>query len=342
MSKPPSLPSDWKRSAAKVLGEDLVRWYRAHARDLPWRRTTDIYAIWVSEIMLQQTQVKTVLPYYEKFLVRFPTPADLAAASEQDLLAAWQGLGYYRRIRNLQSGVRSVLAAGWPTSSREWLTLPGIGQYTAAALASIGLGERIAVVDGNVERVYSRVAGDPSLSLNSSARLWAQGVMDSTKADPGEINQALMELGATVCTPRNPVCPNCPILHGCIAARENRTASLPTRVPPRETVAIERYGMAYIDQDRIALIQIPENEWWAGLWTLPWTDSPIEPSQYVGQVRHTVTHHRITFSLFVVDAPPTGAELYPFTALPPLPSMQRKAIELVVKSHRSTPRLSFK
>ena len=220
----------------------LLRWYRKHRRDLPWRRTRDPYAIWVSEIMLQQTRVETVIPFYLRFLDRFPTPAALARARESDVLAAWSGLGYYRRARNLHAGAALVgreHGGEVPRSLQSLQSLPGIGAYTAAAIASIAFDVPAAAVDGNVIRVLARWDGlrgrrddgDLKRAVASRAEVFAPG------AHPGDWTQALMELGATICLPRAPLCERCPVSRLCRAAASGE----PDRYPEPATVgAVKR------------------------------------------------------------------------------------------------------
>ena len=198
-----------------ALRRKLLAWYDGNQRDLPWRRTRDPYHIWLSEIMLQQTRVAAVVVYYERFLLRFPTVAALAAADEADVLAQWSGLGYYRRARMLHTAAQIVVAeyAGrLPQSAAELCKLSGIGRYTAAAIASIAFGERVAVVDGNVERVLSRVEGNAQISI---AACWHRAEQWLSPSRPGDFNQAIMELGATVCLPGQPLCGQCPIRKWC-------------------------------------------------------------------------------------------------------------------------------
>ena len=200
-----------------MLCASLLEWYDRNRRDLPWRRTKDPYAIWVSEIMLQQTRVAAVIERYNSFMAKFPTVKALAQASEQDVLAQWSGLGYYRRARMLQKAAQVVSAnhkGQLPTTAAELRKLAGIGAYTAAAIASIAYGEHIAVVDGNVERVLSRLRGWESEDSREQGAIrrkvdtLAAELVDADR--PGDFNQAVMELGATVCTPRNPQCLACP------------------------------------------------------------------------------------------------------------------------------------
>jgi A/G-specific adenine glycosylase len=184
----------------------LAAWYDGARRDLPWRRTRDPYAIWVSEIMLQQTRVAAVIPYYERFLQRFPSPDALAQAPEEELLAMWSGLGYYSRARNLQKAARQITEAGdFPRAYTAIRELAGVGEYTAAAIASIAFDLPHAVVDGNVRRVLARLMNDGNLDVQQAA----ERLLD--RRDPARWNQAVMELGATICLPREPRCGECPI-----------------------------------------------------------------------------------------------------------------------------------
>jgi A/G-specific adenine glycosylase len=234
-----------------------MRWYRAHARTLPWRGTTDPYGIWVSEIMLQQTRVAAVIEHYNEFLRRFPTLVSLALAAEAEVLAAWSGLGYYRRARMLHKAAQFIVLerrGRLPASSVELRTLPGIGEYTAAAIASIAFGESVAVVDGNVERVILRLTGranDATAAARGFVRAQAHALMPQTRlpASPrgaqsggggtgslhtanaaGDHNQAMMELGATVCLPHAPLCSECPVNALCCTRGEHPT---PARAPQR-------------------------------------------------------------------------------------------------------------
>ena len=204
----------------------LLAWFDEHARDLPWRRTSDPYAIWVSEIMLQQTRVAAVLDHYDLFMRRYPTVAALAAAAEDDVLAIWSGLGYYRRARMLHKAAKFVvsdLAGVLPRSAAGLRVLPGIGEYTSAAIASIAFGEAAAAVDGNVERVLMRLLGwDETTAPASRIREAAANAL--AQARPGDYNQAMMELGATVCLPRGPLCLQCPVQKQCATRGEHATA----------------------------------------------------------------------------------------------------------------------
>jgi A/G-specific adenine glycosylase len=210
----------------------LLRWYDSARRDLPWRESKDFYPVWLSEIMLQQTRVEAVIPYYRRFLAHFPTPAALAAAPESDILAAWSGLGYYRRARNLQRAARQLADRGLPRTYEEVLSLPGAGLYTAAAIASIALDLPHAAVDGNVMRVISRLTDDPSeISAADTKRRFAteaNALLDRRR--PGDFNQAMMELGATICVPRSPDCAACPVAAFCAARAAGRERELPVKL----------------------------------------------------------------------------------------------------------------
>jgi A/G-specific adenine glycosylase len=286
----------------------LLGWYDQNRRDLPWRRTRDPYAIWLSEIMLQQTRVAAVLDHYRIFLERFPNVAALAAASEDGVLAAWSGLGYYRRARMLHQCAREIVERNggrFPENSEALQELPGIGRYTAAAIASIAFAEPVAVVDGNVERVLQRVTGS-----NLTARqCWERAEELLSKSRPGDFNQAMMELGATVCFPREPRCLVCPVRQWCVTQRETRQAASlrttgvhsddpPPRVPTRQNkreiwCALERRD------GRVRLVKRPKKaSLMAGMWELPqWAELPHASASeaHWRTFRHsiTVTDYRV-------------------------------------------------
>ncbi|MDX1643967.1 MAG: A/G-specific adenine glycosylase, partial [Thermoanaerobaculia bacterium] len=261
--------------------ERLLAWYESRRRSLPWRGRSDPYEIWVSEVMLQQTRSGTVERYYEPFLGRFPDLESLARADEEEILAAWSGLGYYRRARQLPAAAR-ILAerdARLPGSVEELELLPGIGAYTAAAIASLAFGVAVPVVDGNVERVLSRYRSvdEPVRSAAGRRRLReiAEELMDRQR--PGEFNQALMELGALVCLPRNPECGVCPLAEECLAHRAGSEESYPVTAPRRASrrerwlVVVARRGesvlLAHRSSDEALL---------AGLWELPWVGADVQ------------------------------------------------------------------
>jgi A/G-specific adenine glycosylase len=307
----------------------LLPWYDASRRDLPWRRTRDPYAVWVSEMMLQQTQVATVLGYYERWMRRFPTIHSLADAAEHDVLHAWQGLGYYSRARNLWRGAKAVVSdhgGKVPATAASLRSLPGIGPYSAGAIASIAFGERAAIVDGNIVRVLCRLfglRGDPSKSP-LKADLWKLAERLVPKERPGDFNQALMELGATVCTPRAPRCDACPMRKGCIAHREGSADALPELPKRSAPVVVARAAAVLERRGRVLCIRVAESaSRWAGMWQFPNTDVargepgaeaaarsvreatglPAAAGERLLTVRHSVTHHRITLDVFRCTAP---------------------------------------
>jgi A/G-specific adenine glycosylase len=288
------------------IGRLLVEWYTRGHRDLPWRRTRDPYRIWVSEIMLQQTRAAAVLPYYERFLDRFPTVESLAAAPEEQVLALWSGLGYYSRARNLLRAARAVVEAGaFPRDHESLRGLPGVGDYTAAAIASIAFGEARAVLDGNVLRVVARVEDDAS-DIGASAtrdRFRAAAQRWLGNHDPASFNQALMELGATVCLPRNPQCGECPIARCCEARRRGTAGELPVKLRRQQHVRLEDVLLVVRSRGRVLLRERgSEARRMAGFWDLPAVGDLPEAriTGDIGEFRHTITHHH--YRLTVVAA----------------------------------------
>ncbi len=289
--------------------KELLPWFSIHKRDLPWRRTKDPYAVWISEVMLQQTRVAAAIPYYERFLQRFPDATALAAASEGDLLAHWAGLGYYYRARNLQKAAQKMAEAGeFPPTHSAILALPGIGEYTAAAVASIAFDQPHAVVDGNVYRVLSRVLADSTNIAGSKARKHfaplAQALLDPVS--PGDYNQALMELGATVCLPKNPQCLVCPVANLCGARQTGRQSELPVKTKGRKTAEevrvlfwVERHGS-------LLLWRRPANSrLMPGFWELPEREQlpTAEPSSILAEFCHGITFHNYRFQVAEMGVP---------------------------------------
>jgi A/G-specific adenine glycosylase len=282
----------------------LIRWYRRVKRDLPWRRTRDPYAIWISEIMLQQTRVAAVIPYYEKFLASFPDAATLARAREESVLARWAGLGYYSRARNLQKAARAIVEMGrFPSTFEEIRELPGIGNYTAAAIASIAFGLPHAAVDGNVRRVVARLQGS-----DSAIEVAAGKLLD--RRDPGQWNQAVMELGATVCLPRDPACEACPLARWCEARSSSRQNELPARRVKPEPVRMKRTLLA-IHRDKHVLL-CPSTRV-RGFWDLPEPFEPAKVGAVQGTFRHTITFRQYTFEVRrgVAKSIPEGFRWFP-------------------------------
>ena len=281
----------------------LLVWYARGHRDLPWRNARDPYAILVSEIMLQQTRAQAVIPYYRRFLERFPNVSALAAAAENDVLALWSGLGYYSRARNLRLAAQQIAAAGgFPRDYAAIRALPGIGDYTAAAVGSIAFDLPYAVLDGNVLRVVARVENDASdISAGRTRQRFreiAQQWLDAR--EPGHFNQALMELGATVCLPRNPLCLVCPLAECCRARQEGTAAQLPVKLRKTEPVRLSGVLLVVRHRGRILLRQRDAAaSRMAGFWDLPApADLPAARlGARIGEIRHTITNHHYTLEV---------------------------------------------
>lgn len=302
---------------------DLLAWFRANPRPMPWRGHPDPYAVWVSEIMLQQTQVDTVRPYFARFLEAFPTLQALAAADDAPLLKAWEGLGYYTRARNLRKAARVVIDAHGgrlPQTAAALRALPGIGDYTAAAIASICFREPIPVVDGNVARVFARrnlLDGDfRKPAPRRALAAWLTSFIAESD-DPGAFNQAMMDLGARVCLPRSPACLLCPLRPDCRAAATGRQADFP-HAPPHKALPERKADVALLrdSQGRLLLARHPGERLLAGFWELPALDAlpfslPMRPLR-LGQHRQTFSHFRQILTVFHVTSPPTP---------PPLPDV---------------------
>jgi A/G-specific adenine glycosylase len=254
-----------KPTDKRAFHRKLLAWFKQFQRDLPWRRTTDAYRIWISEIMLQQTRVAAVIPYYERFLKRFPNARTLARAPQSDVVKMWAGLGYYSRARNLQKAAQKIVAKHdgmFPRNLEDALALPGIGAYTAAAVLSIAYGQKLAVLDGNVARVLARlhaIRGDLR-----EPRCWAglQQLADSAlePREPGTWNQAMMELGATLCTPHSPQCLLCPVTEFCDARRLGLSDSIPEKRKKREPVAISLAAAVLLDATGGTLLLPPPKQ----------------------------------------------------------------------------------
>jgi A/G-specific adenine glycosylase len=275
----------------------LLAWFDVHARDLPWRRTDDPYAIWVSEIMLQQTRVNAVLDHYAQFMKRFPTVQALASTEEPEVLAIWSGLGYYRRARMLHKAARLVaneLAGRMPETAEVLRRLPGIGEYTSAAIASIAFGEPVAVVDGNVERVVMRLTAS-----DRAVRDTAQTLLDRTR--PGDFNQAMMELGAVLCLPKNPLCLECPVQQICRTRGEHPTVS-------RQKMQSKPVNFAFLERKKnrnrteVLLEQRPHDaSLMAGMWELPQVEAAEgDTKRLLLSLRHsiTITNYQVSILSF--------------------------------------------
>lgn len=286
-----------------ALRRKLLAWYARAARPLPWRQTRDPYRIWVSEIMLQQTRVAAVIPYYERFLRRFPTVEALAAARETEILTAWAGLGYYSRARNLHKAARQIVAAGaFPSGYESIRSLAGVGDYTAAAIASIAFNLPFAVLDGNVMRVIARLTGDDGDLRSSTTLQRLRGVADRLldRRNPGLSNQALMELGATICLPRRPECLLCPVNSACVARREGSQDRLPAKSRGAEAVRIER-TLFIIEQDGCVLLwrRPASSRRMAQFWEVPEAGQlpQASPGREICRFRHTITRYNYSFTV---------------------------------------------
>jgi len=272
----------------------LESWFERNQRILPWRDRPTLYRVWVSEVMLQQTQVVTVIPYFERFLAAFPNVEALAAAPEAEVLRLWAGLGYYRRARNLKAAAQMIVKTGFPQTREGWLELPGVGEYTAGAILSIALDQPEAILDANVERVLSRVR-----KLTDKARIWRisrafveTGVSKGIR--PSVLNQGLMELGATICTPKAPRCSICPLFDICYACASGVEENFPVKKKSKEWLRVDEELHCVVDaQGRVLMREREAGEWRAGLWDL--VEKPKGSVIAIGMVetRHTVTRHKI-------------------------------------------------
>lgn len=322
---PAPLPSPtWKRGMAAAL----TRWFAGSKRDLPWRRTADLYSIWVSEVMLQQTQVATVIPYFERFLARFPTPQSLAEAEEAEVLRLWEGLGYYRRARQLHSAAKQIVAEHggvFPQTFAEVCSLPGVGRYTAGAVLSIGLDQQLPILEANSVRVLARLSGyaGPTTSTAGQKHLWriAEAVLPVRNC--GAFNQALMELGSAICTPKNPVCDECPVRTWCRAQALDAQDRIPAPKPRIKFEEVLEAAAVVRRNDAVLVRQCQPGERWAGLWDFPRfrllasaeSDEAVkaelarklaeaglkaEVGDRLTTIKHGVTRFRITLAVYVV------------------------------------------
>jgi len=320
----------------------LAEWYAQGHRDLPWRRSADPYRIWVSEVMLQQTRVSAVVPYYHRFLARFPAVEALAAAQEQEVLALWSGLGYYSRARNLLRAARQIAGRGsFPRRYDELRQLAGAGDYTAAAVASIAFGEPRAVLDGNVLRVVARMENDAGDIRASGTRKRLRGTVEKwlDPRQPGVFNQALMELGATICLPRRPLCSQCPLRDRCRARQEGTEDRLPVKSGAPQPERLETVLLLVRRGRRVLLRQRPAlARRMPGFWDLPTAEdlTGVMPGVAIGRFRHTITHHHYSVTVKTAAAPrrlpagPVFRWLDPSQAAAriPLSTTARKALRL--------------
>jgi A/G-specific adenine glycosylase len=311
------------RADCRSIRRPLLSWYRRSRRDLPWRRDRDPYRIWVSEIMLQQTQVATVIPYFERFLAAFPSVADLAAAHEQAVLRLWEGLGYYRRARDLHRAARQVVmefGGRIPETPETLQTLPGIGRYTMGAILSQAFDQRHPILEANSQRLLSRLFGRTEDPRRGAGRRWLWEAAETLlpERQVGEFNQALMELGALVCTPTAPQCPVCPLASWCEARRLGIQEEIPRFPGAPKVLLIQEAAVVVRRGAHVLLVQRPEQGRWAGLWEFPHAPLnereshdaaaarlvrelvaiEVEMGPEFLTLRHSVTRHRITLVCF--------------------------------------------
>jgi A/G-specific adenine glycosylase len=299
---------------SSALRRKLMSWYRSHARELPWRGVSDPYRTWVSEVMLQQTRVAAVIEHYEKFLRRFPTTVALALAPEAEVLAAWSGLGYYRRARMLHKAAQFLTrerGGVLPNTAAELRTLPGIGEYTCAAIASIAFGESIAVVDGNVERVLLRLTGQPEsrtaagrtfLQAQANALVPARRVIGSINA-AGDHNQAMMELGATICLPRAPLCLNCPVYAMCRTRGEHSTAPRAGQLsrPAAYLLSLRKRGTV---TEVLLQLRSADASLMPGMYELPpLSQDAVQGREPILRLRHSITNTNYYVQVFASRGP---------------------------------------
>jgi A/G-specific adenine glycosylase len=338
-AKPLPSPSPFNPAQAALLRTPLLEWYKGHARPLPWRATTEPYKIWLAEIMLQQTTVAAVIPYYTRFLERFPTLQSLAAAPIADVLHLWQGLGYYRRAHLLHRCAQQLMHQGgeWPRSIEGLRALPGFGAYTAGAVASCAYNLPALAIDGNVVRVISRM-----LALNETVTPAHPNIIATTQAislgaPPRALTNALMELGSQICTPKAPKCLLCPWQAQCAAHQQGRPMAYPLK--PTKAARPMKHGVAYVLRDRggnIWLQQRPPEGLLGGLWELPHTGweahAPALPTlpehmHECGTITHVFTHFTLVLEVrrAEVDIIPASHAFMP-NALPPISTLMKKAL----------------
>ena len=325
-SAPEALPSplpggSWKRS----LTARLLAWFGGHQRDLPWRRSSDPYRIWISEIMLQQTQVATVIPYFERFVSKFPTVAALARADESEVLRLWEGLGYYRRARQLHRAAQEIVerhGGVFPRSLDDVGQLPGIGRYTAGAITSIAFDEPAPIVEANTMRLFSRLVGfrDDPTSTAGRRQMWRVAEALLPARGCGTFNQALMELGSLVCTPRNPDCEHCPVATLCVANRRGLQAQVPRMPSKAASEAVREAAVVVWHKNTILLRRREAGERWAGLWDFlrfplaarqgaalgqelmasvqQHSGLAVPPPKRIATIKHGVTRFRITLDCY--------------------------------------------
>lgn len=329
----------------KQFANQLLQYYKKHARKMPWRSSVTPYKVWLSEVMLQQTTVKTVIPYFEKFTKKFPTVFDLANATEDEIMYLWQGLGYYSRARNLHKCAKTVALefnGEFPQTEKELLKLPGIGPYTAAAIASIAFNQKATVLDGNVERVVSRIFKIEN-PLPSHKPIYKEKAEQLTPNHENAIySNAIMELGATICSPKKPKCEICPVSNYCQIFKENLNPEDFPKKEPKKAKKID-HGTVYIIENKegdLFLQKRPDTGLLASLWEFPSTgwagesnDFPEmmsnikEESEHLGYIRHIFTHIDLTLDVMHYKGDVKG-KTFQKNNLPPLSTLMKKVLSV--------------
>ena len=305
------------------IGKKVADWYRREGRNMPWRDTKDPYAIWIAEVVFQQTRIAQGQDYYYRFMERFPDVYSLAAAEQDEVLKYWEGLGYYSRARNLHAAARQVVE-DWkgifPESHRELIRLKGVGDYTSRAISSFAFGEKVGVLDGNVLRVMSRVLADSSPINEPPTRKKFQTIVDDwvAEVDSREFNHGIMDIGATICTPLRPACLFCPLESACMAKAVSRVHSFPVKTKKLKRKKRYFYFFIHRNQDgEIAIRQRSQKGYWGGLWEIPnieveekeWTKQVLAlPASFHHSFKHVFTHFDMMIHVFETESLPEGQE----------------------------------
>ncbi len=323
---------------AGAFRRKVTEWFGRNARDLPWRRTTDPYAILVSEMMCQQTQAGTAAPYFERWMRRFPDCGTLAAATEREVMSMWQGLGYYSRARHLHAAAKAVGSGEFPREIEGIRALPGVGRYTAGAIAAFAYDEPVALVDGNIARVLARVFAvrEPMDTAAGSARVWAEAErLQPVKVGGRAFNGGLMEIGALLCTPRAPRCGACPVAKFCAARSGGCQEELPVKTRARRrTVMVEEQCALITRKGKEVLLEHQRGRRWSGLWKLPVVEeTPAHEPEL--EIEYRFTHHKVTLRVHRLGAPRGKKEGWEWHAIAglkevPLAAGHRRAIERLI------------
>ena len=343
-----SLPVSHHRKARRLVPK-LLDWYRTHARDLPWRHTEDPYAIWISEIMLQQTQVTTVMPYWKRWMRALPTVQKLARINPERVLKLWEGLGYYSRARNLQAAAQKIVTEHggiFPEDPKIMRELPGIGRYTAGAISSIAFDQPEPIVDGNVVRILTRIFGIRENPKNKKTReeLWSLAqTLVSTSENCGALNQSLMELGATVCHPRQPECENCPVIRNCVARREKTITLIPAKGKRIKYTEKEIKVFVIKRNGRLLMQKRPKGVINADFWELPNNETRPEitlpkRARLLASAKHNITSYRIKLNAYSMESGQFKGRWFTFSDLRkfPVTAAHRKILKIVEPTLKRT------